>query len=188
MLAVAEQAAADAGVADRVTVRQADVHRLPYPDASFALVAALGVVPWLHTPDLAVREMARVLAPEGLLILTADNRARLNRLTEPRESPLTAPIKHARRRLRPAPASDATSAPSRLDRAGQIDLLLVEAGLQPTKRRTVGFGPFTFLGRPVLPRAIALHVHHGLQALADRDLRGLRSTGWHYMVAARKDA
>jgi ubiquinone/menaquinone biosynthesis C-methylase UbiE len=186
MLELTEKAALETGVAEDVTVRLADVHDLPYADNSFQVVVALGVIPWLHTPKLAVDEMARVLAPGGVLILTADNRARLNWLTEPRENLLVSPIKLARRKLRRWRGHEPTGAASHLHLPRQIDRALLRAGLRPMHRRTVGFGPFTFLGQPVLSDRPALRLHRGLQTLADRGIPGLRSMGWHYVVAASK--
>jgi ubiquinone/menaquinone biosynthesis C-methylase UbiE len=188
MLELTESAALETGVAEHVAVRLADVHDLPYADDSFQVVVALGVIPWLHTAKLAVNEMARVLAPGGLLVLTADYRARLNWLTEPRENLLVSPIKLARRKLRRWRGQEPTGAASHLHLPRQIDRALATAGLRPMRRRTVGFGPFTFLGRPVLSDRPALRLHRGLQRLADRGIPGLRSMGWHYIVAASKPA
>ena len=38
------------GVGDRVEMVLGDVHALPFPDRSFDLVVAVGVVPWLERP------------------------------------------------------------------------------------------------------------------------------------------
>jgi SAM-dependent methyltransferase len=43
----------------------ADVHRLPFPDASFDFVFSLAVFEHLHSPWLAASEIARVLRPGG---------------------------------------------------------------------------------------------------------------------------
>lgn len=49
----------------------ADAHDLsPFPDASFDCVLATEVLEHLHTPERAIREMYRVLAPGGSLVLT----------------------------------------------------------------------------------------------------------------------
>jgi SAM-dependent methyltransferase len=47
--------------------------KLPFDDASFDLVCCSEVLEHLLRPDLAVREMARVLAPGGVMILTVPN-------------------------------------------------------------------------------------------------------------------
>ena len=67
-----ERAAANArraGLADRVAITTGDVHDLRSADGTFLLVLALGVIPWLASPPRATRELARVLAPGGYLIV-----------------------------------------------------------------------------------------------------------------------
>jgi len=183
MVDVTSQRMAQAGLAERVTVRTADVHALPFEAGSFDLVVAVGVIPWLHSPAAAVQEMARVLRPGGQIILTADNRARLTSFTDPRAVLALSPLRRvwvALRRRRRSLAS------SRLDYPRQIDDLLAQARLRPLARRTVGFGPLSFLGRSLFGDRLNVRINDRLQALADRGLRGLRWTGWHYVVRARR--
>jgi SAM-dependent methyltransferase len=184
MVALAARRVAEAGLGDDVALSVADVHALPHETGSFDLVVALGVLPWLHSPDTAVRELARVLAPGGHAIVTADNRLRLNLLVEPRESPLLTPLKLLRRAARrgrsPGPVSHLHT-PLRVNR------MLGDAGLVPERRVTVGFGPFTFLGRLVLGDRIGWRLHRLLQKLAARGVPGLRWAGWHYVVSARRE-
>lgn len=188
MVALLQRRAVDAGVAASVRARQADVHRLPFAAAEFRLVIALGVLPWLHEPAAAVLEMARVLTPGGWAILTADNRARLNLIVEPRESPLLAPVRFVyralKRRGRGRPDGGAHSY-RHLPR--EIDGMLIAAGVKPVRRTTIGYGPFSFMGRHLLSDAAAQRVHRRLER-ASRRRRSLRRTGWHYLVAARKQA
>jgi ubiquinone/menaquinone biosynthesis C-methylase UbiE len=172
----------DAGIEDRVSVRQADVHALPFQSGCFDLVVAVGVLPWLHSPAAAVAEMARVLRPGGQLVLTADNRARLTSFTDPRRVIAIAPLKRLYRSLR----RSEPPAISRLDSPRVIDRMVAQAGLQPNIRRTVGFGPFSFMGRAIFEGAVGIAIDRRLQALADRGMWGLRWTGWHYVVRAEK--
>ena len=74
---------------DRVRIHAADVHALPFQAHTFDLVVAIGVIPWLHSERVALQEMQRVLKPGGYLLVTADNNARLNRILDPRSSPLS---------------------------------------------------------------------------------------------------
>jgi hypothetical protein len=60
------------------------------------------------------------------------------------------------------------------------------AGLRPVQRASVGFGPLTLGGRPLLAEPTALRLHGRLQELADRDLPLIRSLGWHVVLAAVK--
>lgn len=186
MVSLAARAVAAGGLGSRTTVQVADVHHLPFASGAFRVVVAVGLVPWLHSPDLAIAELARVLAPGGHLILTADNRARLNWLTEPRENPLLSTLRPALRAVKRRRGWRPSEHPSRLHMPRQVDRLLVGAGLEPALRRTVGFGPFSFRGRPLRLGRLGLRLHTLLQRSADRGGWPLRWLGWHYLVAARK--
>jgi ArsR family transcriptional regulator len=69
MLALARARLAERGLAARCAVRQADMYRLPLPDASFDVVALQMVLHYAEDPAAALAEAARVLRPEGLLLL-----------------------------------------------------------------------------------------------------------------------
>jgi ubiquinone/menaquinone biosynthesis C-methylase UbiE len=72
-------------------VHSADVHALPFQARTFEFGDCIGVIPWLHSERVALREMRRVLKPGGYLLVTADNNARLNRILDPLSSPLVGP-------------------------------------------------------------------------------------------------
>jgi ubiquinone/menaquinone biosynthesis C-methylase UbiE len=183
MVEITEGRLETGGLGERTNVGPADVHALPFASGRFELVVAVGVIPWLHSPGEAVKEMARVLRPGGQLILTADNRARLSSFTDPRAM-LALSVRF--KRLYHAVRKPQTLAMSRLDSPRHVDRLLIEGGLRPVERRTVGFGPFSFFGRAVFSDARSVGIDRRLQALADRGLPGLRWTGWHYVVRAVK--
>ena len=185
MVALTSQRIADGGVSD-VSVSVSDVHDLPRGAGSFELVLALGVLPWLHSPQRALAQIARVLAPGGHAIVSADNRLRLNGLVDPVESPLFVPAKYARRAVRVLRGRPRTGAVTRLHTPGRVDRWLVAVGLEPERRTTVGFGPFTVFWRPVLPDRTALRLERGLDQLAERGIPHLRRHGWHYLVSARR--
>lgn len=188
MVALTSRRIAEARLADAVAVSVADVHALPHATGSFALVIALGVLPWLHSPERAIEELARVLRPRGHAIVTADNRLRLNMLVDPAESPLLAPLKVPWRALKRRRGWRPSGPPSRLYSPSSVDRMLLAAGLEPQRWGTVGFGPFTILRRSVLGDRIGLRLHLWLQGLADRGIPGLRRAGWHYVVSAcRRD-
>ena len=184
MVALASQRIAKAGL--DVAVSVSDVHDLHDAGGSFDLVLALGVLPWLHSPRRALGEIARVLAPGGHAILSADNRLRLNGLVEPAENPIFVPAKYARRAARAHRGRPRSGAIVRLYTPGRVDRWLVAAGLEPERRTTVGFGPFTVFWRSVLPDRTSLRLQRGLDHLAERRFPRLRRCGWHYLVSARK--
>ena len=187
MVELARRESEHALVADRMRIVQADAHALPFSSESFELVVALGLLPWARDPARVVAEMARVLKPGGWLILTADNRQRLNAVVEPRENPALWPLKLGLRAYRRTRRSAPTAgAPSRLHFPRNVQHMLTGAGLVTARQATVGFGPFTFLGRPVMSEAAALRLHSGLRRWSAAGMKRLRRHGWHYVVAARK--
>lgn len=185
MLQTASMLVAEQGLAEQVVLRHADAHRLPFADGEFELVVALGLLPWLHDAAAAVTELARVLAPGGWMILTADNRHRLNRLVEPRENPLLVPLKRLKGTLARSPRNGSQSAQSYRHLPREVDEMLSRAGITVSRRATVGYGPFTILGRPILPDGIGLRLNERL-ARAALGRRRLRGAGWHYVVAGLK--
>jgi SAM-dependent methyltransferase len=174
----------------RVVTARVDVHDLPFAEASYELVLALGVLPWLHDPELAVREMARVLRPGGFMLVNIDNVFRLHYLLDPRLNPSLTPIRQVvrgtlRRLGRISPPDETLS---HLDVPGRFDALVTRAGLRKVKGATIGFGPFTFLRHPVFAERTGIRMHRTLQHFADRRIPLIRSLGAHYLVLARKSA
>ncbi|MGH2874108.1 MAG: class I SAM-dependent methyltransferase [Solirubrobacteraceae bacterium] len=184
MLARTRQSLAASGLTQCVTVQSADAARLRFGDEQFALVTALGLLPWVPDVTATITELARVAQRPGWLLVSADNRARLSFLLEPRESPLLGPAKAARGIVRRARGIPEPHRP-RMHRPAEIDQLLRAAGLEPVRRATFGFGPFTFLGRPLLWNAAAVAAHERLQR-SGATSAALRRTGWHYIVLARR--
>jgi 2-polyprenyl-3-methyl-5-hydroxy-6-metoxy-1,4-benzoquinol methylase len=186
MVELARRNAVRAGV--QLSVGPADAHRLVgHADEMYGLVIALGVIPWLHSPELAIAEMARVLQRGGHLIVNASNRGRLQHLIDPLLTPALGRARRAARTMlkgrRPEP--EATSIYT-LHWPRQFDAMLLRHTLHRTHAQTFGFGPFTFMGRKLVSEGGSVRLHVKLQSLADRKLPLLRSTGAQYIVLADK--
>ena len=69
MLALARARLAERGLADRCAVRQADMYRLPLPDAPSTWSRLQMVLHYAEDPAAALAEAARVLRPGGLLLV-----------------------------------------------------------------------------------------------------------------------
>lgn len=178
------------GFSDRVSLSTGDAHALEGPDAAFHLVVALGVIPWLHSPRQALAEMSRVLRPGGRVLITADNRIRLNHLLDPRLNPA---LKSTRVALRPLAARFGWSRAEipegfepAMHRRRDLEVLVADAGLELVRTTTVGFGPFSLLGRRVMGEPRGLRAHARLQRLADREIPVTRGTGSHLVMLAEK--
>jgi ubiquinone/menaquinone biosynthesis C-methylase UbiE len=188
MLRLTDELAQARNLGDRVRTARVDAHSLPFADGSYALALALGVLPWLHDPDRALREMARVVRPGGFLLVNVDNVFRLHYLLDPMLNPALTPMRRlARRALQVVGIVDAAEATlSHLDAPGRFDAELTRHGLRKLKGETIGFGPFTLLHRRVFDERTAIRLHVTLQRFADRRTRVIRSLGAQYLVLARK--
>jgi len=191
MVEQARRHAMESGTAELLSVNLGNVYSLPFENGSFDLVIVIGVIPWLEEPELAIQEMVRVTKSAGYLLLTADNRARLNVVLDPWLNPALVPLKQRvkdtldRIGLRRKSLHDigATSHSRRF-----IDLTLKRFELVKTRSITLGFGPFSLLHRRILPESLGIRLHYQLQRLADRNVPVFRSSGAHYIVLARKSA
>lgn len=189
MVELTRQYAQEVGVAELVTVAIGDVYDLHFPDDSFDLVIALGVIPWLVQPELAIREMARATRLEGHVLVTADNKGRLDNLLDPMLNPLIVPIrrwvggklKKVGLRHQSQERTEAIYYTTRF-----IDHAMASTGLRKIKGRTLGFGPFTFFRRIIFSDARGICLDQRLQGLANRNIPFFRSTGVHYLVLAKK--
>lgn len=56
------------------TVTRADIHKLPFDDASFDLVVCLEVIEHVDGQEAALDEIRRVMAPESVVLISSPNR------------------------------------------------------------------------------------------------------------------
>lgn len=177
---------------DRLKVDVGDVYAMPFEDASFDLVIAIGVFPWLAWAELAIQEISRVTRTGGYVILTTANWTGLPDFLDPQLNPALAPL---RRRIRTLlrRVGFQIGLPDELPKMIYhkrrfIDKALVGCGLLKMKDRTLGFAPFTIFCHSILPNRLGLALHHRLQRLADRNAPVFRSIGMTYLVLSRKTA
>jgi 2-polyprenyl-3-methyl-5-hydroxy-6-metoxy-1,4-benzoquinol methylase len=186
MVERARSHAAEAGVEERLTVSVQDAHALPFATASYDLVIALGVIPWLHSPEAALTEMARVVKPDGFVIFNSDNRFRLNHVFDPWFTPVLAPVKRVVKRIALKLGYSERGAPNHYYSYATVERLLADVGLTVTRCMNLGFGPFSLFGRHLLPEAMSVRLHRRLQDLADRGAPVLRSTGAQHLILASR--
>lgn len=183
MLALTRKLVAQSGVGHLVHTRASDAYHLPYADRSFPLVLAMGVLPWLSSLDEPMREMARVVEPGGYLIVTIDNRLRLNHILHPFAWAglvgLGVPDRLAFwRKRRSGPVA-------RMYSTRFFDRRLGGYGLEKRTGLTIGFGPFWGIDR-IVPRPVGVRLHHLLQTLANRNVPLLRSAGSQYITLLKR--
>lgn len=192
MIELAQKHARETGMENRINACTGDIHELSYEDRSVDLIVALGVIPWLHDFRKALAEIARVLAPNGYVVLSMDNAVRATTLLDPLTFPVLARIRwFVKRKLEKAgllssfnPWSNAP--PYSRHSIKEFNKNLREAGLTIMKSTSVGFGPFTFFGHNLFSDGIEIKIQQKLQQYADNGYPILRSTGSQYIVLATK--
>lgn len=181
--------AEEAGLTGNITTMAGDAYSLGGEDGSFDLVLALGVIPWLGSPEKAVKEILRVVRPGGTVIFTVYNRWRLDHLLDPRLNPVLSPVWEAFRgifeRMRRRSPLMKRSFP-RVYSAREFDRLLASAGFERSLGMSIAFGPFSLFGKRVVPDPIGCILQRILQKLAEWDIPGIRYAGNHYLVLARR--
>ena len=200
MIKATRQRSLASKVEARVRSLVGDVNFLPFPDASYDLVIAMGVLPWVTDYDPPVREMARVLKPGGRLVLTVDHVWGARQFFDPSINPflhmlrgygtravriLLGPSRRWVAHFLNAGRHNA-DVHARLTSVRECDKFLGKNNMQRASVRSVGFGPLTFFHREILSERIGARLHKALQRLADRDVPLIRDVGSQLVVLAEK--
>ena len=190
MIDLTRQTVSDAGVEERVVPSVCDVNSLTFADDAFDLVLAIGVIPWVQSPEQVLQQMTRVIRPGGYLIVSSENLWQLHHVLDPLLNPLLVQLRPRvgdwlrRIGLRQPLASPRHHACSNQE----FDQQLASLKMEKIESLTLGFGPFTLFFQHVLPEPLGVKLHRALQRLADRQVPVLRSGGCNYIVLARKQA
>ena len=189
MVNLLSERAKEGGVEDRIIAAIGDVHDLQFADQSFDAVLALGVLPWLHSPLNAMKEMARVVRSKGTVIVTMDNKWRLNETLDPRLSPAISgfreEIKSILLALKLRKEKFVPTLPKKYS-ISEFDAMITGVGVEKIEGFTLGFGPFTMMGKRILPDALGKNVNGIFQRLADSNVPLFRGTGSHYIFIGRR--
>jgi ubiquinone/menaquinone biosynthesis C-methylase UbiE len=186
MVLLARESVAKAHVQHKIHVERGDVCSLKFPDRTFVSVTALGVLGWLSSPELAIREMNRVLEPGGYLLLSIGNSWSLQSIVNPSTNPLTGPVVRAMKRFLTARAVSSEMPAIRHQTCSRIDHMLRAGGFGKVCGATIGFGPLTLFRFKLFSDSFSRRLHGFLESLADRNLPIVRSSGAIYIVLAKK--
>jgi SAM-dependent methyltransferase len=180
--------AAKANVECMVRSNLGDVNALCFPNETFGLVIALGVLPWLPSMEKPMNELCRVLHPGGYLIISIGNRWGLPQFLDPFANPLLRPTRQLAKRALWPRHKLLPKARWRLSSIRDCDALFDTNGLEKLTGITSGFGPFTLFGYQCLPHWLGVKVHQGLTTLARRGVPVIRSSGALYTVLGKKQS
>jgi 2-polyprenyl-3-methyl-5-hydroxy-6-metoxy-1,4-benzoquinol methylase len=195
MIELTQRHARQTGLDSRIHAAIEDVHELTFEDQSFDLIVALGVVTWLHDLRKALVEITRVLAHGGYVVLSMDNRYRMQTLLDPLLSPALESIRkrvgHEIERALLERAGllkrrNVDDALSHLYSIKEFNQYLCEVNLTNIKNTSIGFGPPTILGLVLFSDRNRVKIQQKLQQYADSGCPIIRSIGSQYIVLTRK--
>lgn len=189
MIDIARQNATLASVQDRVRASVGDIYNLNFASDTFGLILSIGVIPWLQSPAEAISELGRILKKGGYLLFTADNLYRLGPLLDPATSPLLERARRSVKKLRGSSGSEGSSQDdvrSYRHSLAEVDAFLADANLERIHSETLGFGPFTFFYRKMIPTSWEVPLNSWLQGWADKGWPMFRHTGSQFLVLAKK--
>jgi ubiquinone/menaquinone biosynthesis C-methylase UbiE len=175
-----------AGFDGQVTTSLGSVDSIPFADETFSLVVVMGVLPWLPSIEKPLRELRRVLAPTGHLIVSVDNRWSLCRFLDPLTNPLLSPAKELARSVLYRFGRSSPGIRSHLTSGRKFEALLRTTGFEKVEALTLGFGPFSVFRHELLSYSAGLKVHQALQRIAEHGFAPLRSAGMQSIVVARR--
>jgi 2-polyprenyl-3-methyl-5-hydroxy-6-metoxy-1,4-benzoquinol methylase len=139
-------------------VRTASADALPYETGRFAVVTGLGLIEYLPDPRAAVRELARVVAPGGRLVVTAPNPLRLGYVADPIGAVmgLVRKPEHGYRR--------------HYLTGKQLRRAVEDVGLRVDELQGHGLGRFSIAGRPLQSEEQAIRLSDRLEQRLPRRL------------------
>lgn len=178
MVGLTQQFAFQKCMKNKIHATVGDAHKLKFPDNSFDVVVALGVIHWLPDPKRATQQISRVLVPGGYAVLSNN---RCHALLNPYSISVVTKILY---RARVSIMCSLEREPP-LYSNKEFNHHLQSAGLSVIKETSVGFGPFHLL-RKLTNEETEMHIQEKLQQFSQKGYPILRSAGSQYIVLAKK--
>jgi 2-polyprenyl-3-methyl-5-hydroxy-6-metoxy-1,4-benzoquinol methylase len=141
---------------------QGDSERLPFASRSVEAVVCLGVISYVEDYRTVLREVRRVLKPDGLLVLSTRN------VWNPRLSDPVEPLKAVVRRLRQPLNGHRGRVIGRFLSPWEVQRRLRGEGLAVEAFTGIGFGPLRFNRRPLLGPSASIRLSDSLGRAFDR--------------------
>jgi 2-polyprenyl-3-methyl-5-hydroxy-6-metoxy-1,4-benzoquinol methylase len=188
MIKLTQKHAKEKGVESRIHTVVEDIYNLTFKNQSIDLVVALGVVIWLEDLKKALAEIARVLTPDGYIVLSINNLYGAHMLLDPLLTPALSTIRkevrYALKRTGLLRLRDI--AYIHLYSIREFDQRLDEANLTKLKCASIGFGPFTIFSHKIFTDKLGAKIQTKLQQYADNNFPILGSIGSQYVILGRK--
>jgi len=141
---------------------QGDSEHLPLASASIDAIVCLGVISYVQDYRTVIREIRRVLKPDGRLVLSTRN------VWNPRFSDPIEPVRAAVRRLRRSLNGRGGTVIGRFLSPREVQRRLQAEGFAVEAFTGIGFGPLRFNRRPILATSRSIRLSDSIGRAIDR--------------------
>jgi ubiquinone/menaquinone biosynthesis C-methylase UbiE len=167
------------------TLIEGNVEQLPFPDASFDIVFAVGVLMYLKDDRKAAKEIARVTKKDGIILISVPNYLMLHLLIDPYYIfrfflKIIGKDKHV---------SDDGFGESNIRRYSltQLRNLFRKYDLHEVRSISTSFGPVRFWRKEILPVKISIRISEFMRKLSEWKIcSGLKHVGNQFIIILRK--
>jgi ubiquinone/menaquinone biosynthesis C-methylase UbiE len=167
---------------------QGDIESVPLQDSDFDVIICLGVISYLKSEEKALRELARILKPGGVLVLSITNKARL---VSRMDLPLL--LKNIVQKILSS-ASASWKKSAGINNAPRLTTYFIpniqksleRAGFTVLEYETIPLELLTFFGREVFPRKMATKITLFFEQFSNIPIIG--SFGGMCMFKAKKNS
>lgn len=174
-----------AGRVPEATLIDGNIGQLPFPDASFDVVYAVGVFQYLQDERAAAREISRVTKEGGFVLISFANYRMLHLFFDPY---------YLFRAVKKIFGSDTPEVNNEFDEnkirrypLAQLRNLFREYGMDEIQSMTTSYGPLKFWRREFLPLATSMRISEALRNGNEMTmLSGLKCVGNHLILTLRK--
>jgi ubiquinone/menaquinone biosynthesis C-methylase UbiE len=167
------------------TLLEGNVERLPFPDASFDVVYAVGLFQYVDDDRKSASEIARVTKEGGMVLISVANYRMLHLLTDPYYY-----FRSLKRLVgKGDQASEARFAESKMHRYSLVQLreLFRRYNLHEIRSLTTSYGPPKFWRKEILPLSASTRISETMRGWSDRRWGSpLKRVGNHFVITLRK--
>jgi ubiquinone/menaquinone biosynthesis C-methylase UbiE len=174
-----------AGRVPGATLIDGNVEQLPFPDASFDVVYAVGVFQYLKDERTAAREICRVTKEGGVVLISFANYRMLHLFLDPY---------YIFRILKKILGINKQQSNTRVEETkirryplAQLRNLFREYDMHEIQTTSTSYGPLKFWRKEFLPLATSMHISDVLHNWSEtKMLSGLKQVGNHLILTLRK--
>ena len=166
------------------TLVEGNVERLPFPDASFDIVFAVGLFQYVDDDHKAAGEIARVTKDGGMVLISAANYRMLHLLLDPYYI-----FRFVKRVVGGKQPTNTGFEESKMHRysLAQLKNLFGEYGFHEMRSMVTSYGPPRFWRREILPLSASMRLSDAMRTLSDQRFgSALRRVGNHFVITLRK--